>query len=215
MAKKKAAAGADADASGGLADLMQQLTEDPEYMKQMEETMAQFGGAMEQMMKMSPEELAAQMEEAMKLFTNEDVVENVLNNKDEVLKSLEATGMVTGDELEKYKSDPNYFEQKMRESFSQMGDLFNNPDYISKASELMQGFGEMMQNPESLSDLADMMGGDLQSDEKIEEFRLKLLSEDFGDLGPPDEIKKVLGDATEFKNMIKNGPFADLAKDEL
>lgn len=200
---------------------MQQLQDDPDYMKKLEESMAQFGGAMEQMMKMSPEEMAKQMEEAMKLFTDEDIVENVLNQKEEVLKSLESSGMVTEEELAKYKADPNYFEQKMRESFSQMGELFSNPDYVSKATEVMSGLGELLSDPDSMGDLASMLSSQFESDEDIEELRLQLLSEEFGesipgfkDLFDTEDIQKVLKDPTEFREMIKNGPL-DPAKLEL
>ena len=127
----------------------------------------EFGSALQQMMQMSPEELAAQMEQAMKLMTDGDIVENIVNQKDEVIRSLEASGAVTPEELERYKSDPAYFELKMRETFAQMGELFENPEYITKAAEALQDMSKLMGDPDAMENmLKSMMGGAEFQDEE-------------------------------------------------
>ena len=82
-----------------IQDMWKHAMDNPEYMK----TMGELG---EQMMKMSPDELKEQMEVARKMMTDGDLVENIVNQKDEVLKSLEASGAVPPEELARFRSDP-------------------------------------------------------------------------------------------------------------
>ena len=157
MAQKQAQGG-DAAAAGGAKGLggldvesLQKLwgdaMNDPEAMANMQQYGDMFSGALEKMMQMSPDELQQQLSDAMKLMTDGDIVDTVLQQLESVLQTLESTGTVSKEELERYRTDPAYFELKMRESFGQMKDIFSNPEYISKAADAMKNMkGLIMDN---------------------------------------------------------------------
>jgi hypothetical protein len=215
MAKQKAGGGGGAGAGGDdmakIQDMWKNALDNPEYLKSMGDVGEQFGDALEQMMKMSPDELAAQMEQAMKMMTDGDIVENIVNQKDEVIKSLEGSGAVPPEELARYKSDPAYFELKMRESFQQMGELFQNPEYVTKAAEVMQGMSKLMNDPSAMDSMMKMMGAEWQDDDKIEEARLQFLSGDFGGIPgfkeafETPEMQKILKDPVKWRETVKEG----------
>jgi hypothetical protein len=199
-----------------MKKLWQGAIDNPEYANTIGALGEQYGDALEQMLKLSPEELSAQIESAMKLMTDGDIVENIVNEKDEVIKSLEASGLVPPEELAKYKADPAYFELKMRESFEQMGSLLQNPEYISKAAEVMQDMTKLMNDPDGLSTMMkSLMGGvtDIPDDTKIEETRVQFLSGEF----PPGmeamfatpDMQEILQDPIKWRETVKEG-FAGL-----
>lgn len=207
---KKGGPGADANPDEMAAQL-KAMMEDPSYMEQFGAMGSQMAEAMEQMMKLSPEEMAKQMEEAMKVMTDQDMVENVVNQRDEVLKSLEESGMVPPEELAKFKSDPNYFEQKMRESFQQMGDLFSDKETITKTAEMMKGMTEMMNDPSAMNKLSEALQEHTHDDKKIEEMRLSLLNGEFDAMpamkqmfGTP-EMADILNDPKKFRETVQEG----------
>ena len=210
-----------------VQQILQDAMANPDhYLAQLGEGMGdQFGAALEQMMKMSPEELQQQMEQAMKMMTDGDIVENIVNNKDEVLASLEATGAVPPEELAKYKADPNYFELKMRESFDQMGELFKNPEYMEATTNVMKNMAGVMQDPSQLNDMLKMAGSEFEDDDKIDEARLEILSGTGAMAGLKEmfeapEMKAILHDPVKWKETVRDGmagifPNLDDAKDEL
>lgn len=208
-------AGANID-TDSVKNLWNDALNNPNYADTMGALGEQFGGALEEMLKLSPEELSAQIEAAMKLMTDGDIVENIVNEKDEVIKSLEASGLVSEEELAKYKADPAYFELKMRESFEQMGSLLQNPEYISKAAEVMQDMTKLMNDPDGLSGMMkSLMGGvsELPDDTKIEETRVQFLSGEY----PPGleamfatpDMQAILQDPIKWRETVKEG-FAGL-----
>jgi hypothetical protein len=211
LAKKKAATFGGGDSTADMEKLMREVMNDPNYLETMGKMGQQFGGALQEMMKLSPDEMAAQMKQAMQLMSEGDIVENVVNQRDEVLKSLEASGMVPPEELAKYKADPNYFEQQMRASFSQMSELFGNEEYLSKAAEIMKGMGDLMNDPDLMQNMMGALGTDWQDDGKIEEARVKFLAGDFG--GVPgfkeafetDEMQEILKDPVKWRETVKEG----------
>lgn len=220
MAKKQATGGGgggglDALAGGGMEDIQKLLADamnNPEAMETIKQYGQQFGSVLDQMMKMSPEELQNQMAEAMKIMTQGDIVESVLNQKESVLQALKASGTVTADELAKYEADPQYFELKMRESFDTMKDMFANPEYISKAADAVKSIKTLMDDPNKLTDmLKDGFGSDWTSDEKIEEARLQFLRGDYNtipyikELFSTDEMQDVLRDPEQWKELVKDG----------
>jgi hypothetical protein len=211
------AVAADAGAAagmGGLAGLdmegldmakMMEMMKDPETMKAMEQMGDQFAGAMDGLSKMSPEELMQQMEEAMKMLTDGDMVEALLGNKNDILKELESAGTVPPEELAKFKADPAYFELKMRESFSQMEDIFKDPEMMKTMTDAMSGMQEMMGDPDAL---ASLMGEALADDDKIEEARLELLRGDNPALSAMfdnAEMQEILKDPIKFRDQVKEG----------
>ena len=203
MAKQKQQqqqAGAGAGMGGDMDDYLQQLGAMGD----------QYGEALEQMMKMSPEEIQQQMEAARKMMTDADLVENVLNQKDEIIATLEASGAVPPEEIAKYKADPNYFELKMRESFDQMGQLFSDPEYMEKTAEVMHNMASMMENPEQMNEMMKTIGAELQDDDKIEEARLQVLSGQGGMAGLSEmfdtpEMQEILKDPVKWRETVKEG----------
>jgi hypothetical protein len=185
--------GADADQ---IQKLWKDALKDPETMKQMEAMGGKFTEAIEELAKMTPEQLVSQMQEAMQMLTDDSMADRIVQQKDEVLKSLEQSGMVTPEELARFKTDPDYFELKMRESFDQMKGIFNDPQAMKGALDAMASGGENM-----MSDMAKMFSEGLDSDEKIEEARLEVLKNPELMDNP---MLKPMFDTPEFKELIKD-----------
>jgi hypothetical protein len=212
MAKK----GGGGPAAGGTPDdwaaQLKAMMEDPSYLEQYGEMGNQMASAMEEMMKLTPAEMAKQMEEAMKLMTNTEVVEDVVNKRDEVLKSLESSGMVPPEELAKFKADPNYYEQKMRESFQKMGEIFADKDTLTKTAEMMKGLTELMSDPAAMNKISEAIQEHIHDDGKIEEMRQALLKGEMEGLGAlkqmfnsmPD-MAELLTDPKKFRETVQNG----------
>lgn len=105
-----------AGAAGGLAGMPNLEGMDMESIqKMMEEAMkdpslaamnANMAEAMEQLGKMSPEELQAQMMEGLQQLTSGDIMDSVLGKKDEVLETLAAQGLVPAEKIAEYRADP-------------------------------------------------------------------------------------------------------------
>mmetsp|Transcript_12565 Transcript_12565/g.23483 ORF Transcript_12565/g.23483 Transcript_12565/m.23483 type:complete len:215 (-) Transcript_12565:1203-1847(-) len=172
MAKQQGGGGV-----GEMDQLMKQMGMDPaEIQKMMGEVdpsmlqeLADLGPKFDEMMKlmadMSPEELQKQMQDAMDMLTGGDIMANMFQNQEYILKALEESGTIDPQELEKYKKDPEYFEQKMKEGLDQMKELFSNPEVLQAATETMKATTEMFQNPVKIGEMMESMMGDLD-DEK-------------------------------------------------
>ena len=117
MAKQQQdGAGAGAAAAGGLAGMPNLEGMDMESIqKMMEEAMkdpslaamnANMAEAMEQLGKMTPEELQAQMMEGLQQLTSGDIMDSVLGKKDEVLETLAAQGLVPAEKIAEYRANP-------------------------------------------------------------------------------------------------------------
>lgn len=177
-------------AGGGLADMdldamMKEMGIDPSDLDAMNANMDEV---MKMMAEMSPEDLAKQMQDAMDMFMGEDMMANMLGNSAEILQMLEETGAVDAEELAKFKADPEYFEQKMKESMDQMKELMNDPQLMSNAMEGMKAAQEMYNNPDALNDMmADIMKE--LTDEEIEDVRQMLVTG-----GGDPMMKELLGD---------------------
>lgn len=191
---------------GDLGDLFGDF--DPKMMEELAGLGDQFEQIMDIMSKMSPEEMEKQMKDAMDMLSSGDMMESMLGMREEIIKTLEETGQVTADELAKMKTDPEYFEQKIKESFQEMADIFSNPETLAAATEGMKGLSDMINNP---GDILDQILGALDSDEKIEEVRLQLLeSPDLGIPGLSDafnspEMKAILNDPKKWRDSVKEG----------
>eukprot|EP00538_Stauroneis_constricta_P002734 CAMPEP_0119553344 /NCGR_PEP_ID=MMETSP1352-20130426/6116_1 /TAXON_ID=265584 /ORGANISM="Stauroneis constricta, Strain CCMP1120" /LENGTH=261 /DNA_ID=CAMNT_0007599735 /DNA_START=65 /DNA_END=850 /DNA_ORIENTATION=+ len=175
--------------------------DDPAMAKQMEE-------AMKMMENMTPEQLQKQMEDAMKMLTDGDLMQQMMSNmnKDELFQYLEQTGSVPPAELAKMKTDPEYFELKMKESMEQMGSLLQNPDVLKGASQMMEGMKEMMNDPSALNDMMKAMTQEM-SDEQIEEARLKILADPggMGAMFEAEEMQDILKDPKKWRESVKEG----------
>ena len=192
-----------------MQEMWKNALDDPETMKQLENMGEKFGEAMQELSKMSPEELQKQMADAMNMLTDGDMADSIISKKDEVLASLEQTGMVSKEELAKFKADPEYFELKMRESFDQMKDVFTNPDMIKGAMDMMQGGGAMGKEMEQM---AKLFSEELDTDEKIEEARLEVMKNPeimnnpmMAGMFQSEEFKEVITDPKKWRESIKEG----------
>jgi hypothetical protein len=206
-----------AGGGGGAGDLakMQELfadaLKDPETLKQLEQMGEQFTAAMDQLSKMSPEQLEKQMQAALSMLTEPEMVDTVIDQRDAILQQLEAAKTVPAEELARMKADPAYFELKMRESFDQMKDILSDPAYLKLATEAM---GSIKGGLKGL--LGDSLAS-LNSDEKIEEARLEMLKGDnplakVFESSP--EMKAILNDPQKWKETVKEG-YNEITRDEL
>lgn len=207
-----ATGGGGGGALAGMDDLqamMAKAFDDPETMRALNAMGGNMKDAMEQMGNMDPAQLQQQMEEAMKLMSGGDVMDAVIGKKDEVLANLEQTGLVSAEELAKYKSDPAYFEEQMKTAFDQMQGLFSDPEMMKSAGEAMMGMQEAFSDP-IVAELQELLMADTVTNLEIETMRLKLLQkpslmEDspalamFGGIG--DEVK----DADKFRKGFEEG----------
>ena len=201
-----------------LRSMFEDALNDPETQKYLETMGEQFGAALEQLAHMTPEEMQKQMADAMQMLADDSMVDNVIQQKDEILASLEASGTVPPEELARFKKDPAYFELKMRESFDQMKGLMTDPEYLKSMTEAMSGMQEMMGSEDGLlGGLSALMGGDLD-DTQIEEARLELLSGKFNDnpmlkeMLESAEMKELLADPIKWRSSVKEGAEAGGAR---
>lgn len=195
MKKGGGAGGAGGDL-GSIQDMMAKAFENPEMMNALNAMGENVQKAMEEMAKMSPEQIQEQMQQAMQMMTSGDIMDSVVGKKDEVLANLKQTGLVSDEELAKYEADPEYFEQQMKGAFSQMEGLFSDPDIIKTATETMQGMQQAMSNP-IVTEMQQLLLAEDASDLKIEELRLKVLQD-----------KESLTENALIGNMFSDADFA-------
>ncbi|KAL3911302.1 MAG: hypothetical protein SGARI_001709, partial [Bacillariaceae sp.] len=199
------------------ADLQKMMGEiDPKMLEELADLGPQFDEMMKLMSEMSPDELQKQMKDAMDMLSGTDLMAGMFENQEEILKQLEEAGVVDAEELEKYKKDPEYFEQKMKEGFDQMKDMFSNPDMIKAATETMKATTEMYKNPEKMMEGLGSMMGDFEIDDaQIEEIRQMYLKDPnsnamlqgmIGGGGKTgDELKDILKDPKKWRDTVKEG----------
>lgn len=179
---------------------------DPETMKQLEMMGDKFGDALEELTKMSPEQLEKQMQDALNMFTDGEMADTIISKKDEVLAQLDKTGMISEEELAKFKADPEYFESKMRESFNQMKNIFSDPDMIKAATDSMRSSSQLMQ------EMSRAFTEELDTDEKIEEARLEVLKNPELKSNPmlstmfdSEDFKDIVHDPKKWKESVRKG----------
>jgi hypothetical protein len=201
-----AAAGFD---MGELSKMMGEV--DPKMLEEMASLGPQFDEMMKLMAEMSPEDLEKQMKDAMEMMQGDDMMQNMLQHQDEILKTLEETGQVDAEELAKFKADPEYFEMKMKESFDQMQQMFSDPDMLKVASESMQGMQDLYKNPGAMDSMMQELLSDFDDDEKIEEVRQMFLTNpELGASGlkemfEGDEMQEILQDPKKWRETVKEG----------
>ena len=135
-------------------------------------------GAMKELLNMDPDQLKAQMEQAMEMLTSADMQQNIVSQKEEVLAMMEAQGTATPEEIAEFRADPAKFEEAMTKAFGQMKEIFSDPQAMDTVVQMMQGFGAIMKDPQAaLSKLGGVLQEALADDDKIEEARLQLLND--------------------------------------
>merc|ERR1712071_399698 len=153
-----------------------------------------LGSAMQELADLTPEKLAEQMQEAVNLFTSDSYFESALQNQEEILKNLEASGMVSEEDLEEFRANPTKLEEEMKE-------LFSDPEALGTAAQIAQGLTGLLTDPEKLAEAMAELSNELTNDDKIEEARLQLLSNpdlagntDLAELFGSSEMKEILND---------------------
>mmetsp|Transcript_15008 Transcript_15008/g.28440 ORF Transcript_15008/g.28440 Transcript_15008/m.28440 type:complete len:285 (+) Transcript_15008:131-985(+) len=196
----------------GMEDLQKRIQEamaDPETQKYLEQMGGQFAKAMEEMAKLTPEEIQAQMSQAFEVMQSGEMLTGLVEQREQIIAQLEAMGAIPADEIARMKTDPDFFELKMRESFDQMKDAFQNPDVLNALS----GLKEMMDSgDEILDEMTKMLtSGEFQDDEKIEEARLQILRGDFNtnplmkEMFESEEMQELLKDPIKWRESVKEG----------
>lgn len=216
MQKQMAGGGGDPMAGLNMDDLQNQFANvmnDPEMMKMMEGMGDNVAQAMEQLSQMDPQELMKQMEESLKMFTDDSMVDTILGQKDEILKNLKETGMASAADIARFEADPEAFEAEMRGAFSKMKDVFADPETMTAALDMMKGMSDVLNDPESaMKELTKQMSGQLSDDDKIEEARLQLLTNPelagnpaLASIFDTDEMKDVLNDPVKWRDSVRKG----------
>eukprot|EP00978_Attheya_sp_CCMP212_P015853 scaffold40988_cov52-Attheya_sp.AAC.4 len=214
--QKQMAGDGDPMAGLNMDDLQNQFANvmnDPEMMKMMEGMGDNVAQAMEQLSQMDPQALMKQMEESLKMLTDESMVDTIMGQKDEILKNLKETGMASAEDIARFEADPEAFEAEMRGAFSKMKDVFADPETMNAALEMMKGMSDVLSDPESaMKELAKQMSGQLSDDDKIEEARLQLLTNPelagnpaLASIFDTDEMKDVLNDPVKWRDSVRKG----------
>lgn len=196
---------------GGLGDLSKLMGDiDPKMLEEMVGLGDQLDQVMKIMAEMSPEDLEKQMKDAMEMLQSGDMMQNMLKHQEDILKTLEETGQIDAEELARFKTDPEYFEQKMKESFEQMGALFKDPEMLKLATESMAGLGALYKNPEKMNEMMAELMQDFGTDEKIEEVRQMFLESGddlgaFGEMFNNPEMKEIIRDPKKWRDTVKEG----------
>lgn len=218
------------DRAGGLdgANMMDQLAGmDPEeMMKMMQESMndpatreyiaqlgADMGDVMKELANMDPETMKQQIQENLAQMASPDILNSVLENKDEVLESLLTQGLVTPEQVAEYKANPALFEESMATAFGEMSNILSDPKALDAALEMMTGMVNVMGDPSAaMKSITEAFDAELGDDDKIEEARLQLLA-DPNAAGNPglaalfenEDMIGVLQDPIKFREQVKKG----------
>jgi len=192
-----------------LQQLMQEGLKDP----QIQEMFSGMQEAMDELLKMDPEQLKSQMNEAMSMLTSMDMQQNILDQKEDVLALMESQGTATAEEIAEYRANPEKFSNAMEEAFGQMQKLLNDPKAMSTVIDMFQGFGKILADPDAaMSKLGKVLQDALSDDDKIEEARLQLLNdpsvagnEALSEMFDSAEMKEILNDPVKWKKSVKEG----------
>jgi hypothetical protein len=189
----------------GLEGLMAQAQEalkDPEKRKQLEMLGLDVSKGLEDLAKLSPEEIANGMKDFWGAMSDDSIVEKIVENRESVLQTLEGNAAVPAEELAKMKADPKYFELKMRESFSDMQGIMNDPE------KYMEALGQVEKLVSDPNYIKDTLKSEFEDDDKLEELRLMMLKGDHpmmaGMMDSP-EMQEILKDPKKFKETIQEG----------
>jgi len=201
---------------GDLSQMMGDMMNDPAIAEMLKNSNTDVEAALEELKKLSPEQFASQMQEAMSYLTSTDMLDKVLDNKDAVMKNLEASGLVDKKTLEEMAANPDKLEADMKAAFGQMQDMFNDPEALKTVSDIAKGITDVLKDPEKLVDAMKSMSNDmfkeLADDDKIEEARLQLLDNPdlagnpiLASLYESDEMKEILQDPVKWRETVRKG----------
>ncbi len=146
-------------------------------------------------------------------MSSPDVLDSVMENKDEVLDSLLQQGLLTAEQVQEYKENPAAFQEQMSSAFDEMNKILSDPDALDAALQMMSGMADVLGNPtEALKSISQAFQSELGDDDKIEEARLQLLADPSAAGNPAlaslfqnDDMKDILQDPVKFREQVKKG----------
>lgn len=201
---------------GDLSKMMEDMMKDPAMANLLNDANTDVAGALEELKKLSPDQFASQMQQAMSYLTSDDMLDKVLGNKDAVLKNLESSGLVDQKTLEEMAANPDKLEADMKAAFGQMQDMFTDPEALETVANIAKGITDVLKNPDKLVEAMKTMSNDifkeLADDDKIEEARLQLLDQPdlagnpiLASLYESEEMKEILKDPVKWRETVKKG----------
>jgi len=199
--------------SDELMKLIQETMADPAMLEYVDGLGAGMGEAMEQLAKMGPEEIQQQMEENLKAMASPEMLNTILEQKDEVLKNLFEQGLITEEDMVDFQNDPQKFQEHMSQAFGEMTKILEDPDAIDAVTQVMKGVSDIMKDPsKAMSNLAQAFSEGLGDDDKIEEARLQLLSDPESAGNPAlaalfqdEEMQDILKDPVKWREQVRKG----------
>jgi len=199
--------------SDALMKMIQDTMADPAMMEYVQGISSGMGDAMDQLSKMSPEQIQETMAENLKAMTSPDMLNTVLEQKDEVLKSLLDQGLITAEQMEEFNNDPAKFQETMGEAFGEMTKILKDPSAIEAVTQVMKGVSDIMKDPSAaMGQLAQAFSEGLGDDEKIEEARLQLLADPdtagnaaLASLFKDEEMQEILKDPLKWREQVRKG----------
>mmetsp|Transcript_11591 Transcript_11591/g.25394 ORF Transcript_11591/g.25394 Transcript_11591/m.25394 type:complete len:219 (-) Transcript_11591:309-965(-) len=150
------------DYGKALEDMMDKLT--PAQKKELEQYGENANEAVNNIMNMDPSELSAKMNDVMATMDDEEELKKAIGEPDVLIKQLENSGMVTEEQLEKYRANPDQLYAEVKDMMGVMKNLMGDPD---KLASMMDGVKKLMKNPEAALEMmgqADRSLGGMQVD---------------------------------------------------
>jgi hypothetical protein len=199
--------------SDDMMKMIQESMNDPETMKYMEQFGAGMGDVMEQLSNMDPDVMMKQIQENLAQMSSPEILDSVMENKDEVLDSLLQQGLITAEQVQEFKENPAAFEAQMSSAFEEMNKILSDPDALDAAMKMMSGMADVLGNPsDAMKSISEAFSAELGDDDKIEEARLQLLA-DPGAAGNPalaslfenQDMIDILQDPIKFREQVKKG----------
>lgn len=202
--------GVDAD---DLMAIVEESMKDPQMAQYFEGMGEQMQDAMAQIQQMSPEQLKATLKDNIEQMTSGEMFENILENKDEVLKSLKDNGLVSEEDIETYLANPDKFTDNIAEAFKEMQAIFDDPNSIDAMSDLMKSVSDVMNDPSVVMEsINSRLEEELQTDEQIEAARLELLNspekagtQALSDMFQDESMREILEDPVKWREQVKRG----------
>lgn len=200
----------------GVDELMKMVEasmNDPATKEYLDKMGASMDDVMQQLMNMDPEVIASTIKENIAAMTSPETFQNILEQQDEVLKSLLMQGLITEEQMIEYQNDPAKFQEQMATAFEEMNKLLSDPDSLNAAMNMMSGMMNMLSDPEAaMKTIAETYSDALSDDAQIEEARLQLLqnpemagnpmlSSLFGD----EDMLEILSDPIKWRQQVKKG----------
>ena len=109
---------------------------------------AEMQGAMEELAKMSPDELASSMAAVM----DSPEIKGMISDPSAILESMRGTGVVSDEQIDEYLANPEKYAKEVEAMTQEMMKVFTDPEAMSSIVEMMQGVGDILADPAKLEE---------------------------------------------------------------